>query len=39
MKRDFNQHITLVEMKAIASLGCNCPSFYSDYQLVPPFRE
>ncbi len=40
MKRDFKQHIALVDMKAKPALvGCNLPSFYSDYNLVPPFRE
>ncbi len=40
MKRDFKQHITQVDMKAkLASEGLNRPSFYSDYNLVPPFRE
>lgn len=40
MKRDFKQYITKVDMKAKPALvGCNIPSFYSDYKLVPPFRE
>lgn len=39
MKRDF-KHITLVDMKAKPALvRLNRPSFYSDYKLVPPFRE
>lgn len=40
MKRDFKQHIALVDKKAkSAFVGCNLPSFYSEYNWVSPFRE
>ncbi|WP_256476014.1 hypothetical protein [Flavobacterium sp. NRK F10] len=40
MKRDLKQHITLVAIEAKnTSLGSYRPVFYSDYKLVPPYRE
>lgn len=39
MKRDF-KHITQEDMKAKPALvRLSRPSFYSDFKLVPPFRE